>query len=155
MDSNVSEFAHVPSRERPLVYVGMCCDPLHHGHIALLVRARALGRVIVGLLTDEAIAIYKGTPLLSYAERQTVVAEIRGVDTVVPQRTLSYRDNLLAFRPSFVVHGDDWRKGVQEATRQEVIDLLTSWNGTLVEVPYTQGCSSRALRARIRSDVER
>jgi phosphoenolpyruvate phosphomutase len=43
------------------------------------------------------------------------------------------------------VHGDDWKEGVQQKTRQEVIDTLQQWNGKLVEVPYTKGISSTML----------
>jgi phosphoenolpyruvate phosphomutase len=66
---------------------------------------------------------------------------------VVPQTTLDYVPNLETLRPDIVVHGDDWREGVQAQTRQRVIDALAKWGGKLVEVPYTQGISSTALHA--------
>ena len=40
------------------VYVGMCADVVHPGHLNIINTARELGRVVVGLLTDEAIASY-------------------------------------------------------------------------------------------------
>jgi hypothetical protein len=40
-------------------------------------------------------------------------------------------------QPKYVVHGDDWRTGIQAKTRQRVIELLREWNGELIEVPYT------------------
>lgn len=36
------------------VYVGVCADLLHHGHINIIKEASKLGEVIVGLLTDKA-----------------------------------------------------------------------------------------------------
>ena len=41
------------------VYVAMSADLIHHGHLNIINTARELGYVIVGLLTDEAIASYK------------------------------------------------------------------------------------------------
>ena len=94
------------------------------------------------MLTDEASASYKRRPFFSYEQRKTLVEHIKGVDEVVPQATLDYVDNLREFRPDFVVHGDDWKEGVQSETRQRVIDALAEWGGELVEPHYTDGVSS-------------
>jgi len=48
------------------------------------------------------------------------------------------------------VHGDDWKEGVQQDTRQQVIDTLAQWGGELIEVPYTKGISSSQLNRAIR-----
>jgi len=133
--------------EKPLVYVGMVADILHHGHIHILEVARGLGEVVVGLLTDEAVADYKRLPLLSYEQRKRVVEGLNGVARVVPQRTLDYVENLEALRPSYVVHGDDWKEGVQRETRRRVIEALARWGGELVEPPYTADISSTRLVA--------
>ena len=124
------------------VYVGMCADVVHPGHLNIINTAKELGRVVVGLLTDEAIASYKRRPFFSYEQRKTLVEHIKGVDEVVSQETLDYVDNLREFRPDFVVHGDDWKEGVQSETRQRVIDALAEWGGELVEPHYTDGVSS-------------
>lgn len=129
------------------VYVGMSADMVHPGHLNILSKARELGDVIVGLLTDEAIASYKRVPFMTFEQRKTVIENIKGVTEVVPQTTLDYVANLEKYRPDYVVHGDDWQKGVQQKTRQRVIDTLKSWGGELVEVPYTKGISSSALHA--------
>ena len=124
------------------VYVGMCADVVHPGHLNIINTAKELGRVVVGLLTDEAIASYKRRPFFSYEQRKTLVEHIKGVDEVVSQETLDYVDNLRELRPDFVVHGDDWKEGVQSETRQRVIDALAEWGGELVEPHYTDGVSS-------------
>ncbi len=83
------------SKEKPLIaYVGMSADFIHPGHINVIREARKLGEVVVGLLTDEAIATYKRVPVLSYNHRKTVVESITGVAKVIPQETLSYEKNL-------------------------------------------------------------
>jgi len=128
-----------------VVYVGMSADLIHPGHLNILKRASELGEVTVGLLTDEAIASYKRLPFMNYEQRKTVIESIKGVSNVVPQETLDYTPNLRKYRPRYVVHGDDWKEGVQKKVRQDVIDTLHEWGGELVEVPYTQGISSTKL----------
>jgi phosphoenolpyruvate phosphomutase len=127
------------------VYVGMSADLIHPGHLNIIREATQLGEVTIGLLTDKAIASYKRLPFMTYEQRKIVVENIKGVKQVVPQTTLSYVDNLVKLKPDYVVHGDDWKEGVQQKTRQEVIDTLQQWNGKLVEVPYTKGISSTML----------
>jgi len=127
------------------VYVGMSADLVHPGHINVISRAAELGEVTVGLLTDTAIASYKRVPFMEWDRRAEVIGALRDVARVVPQDTLDYVPNLREYRPDFVVHGDDWREGVQANVRQSVIDAIGEWGGELVEVPYTQGISSTKL----------
>jgi len=127
------------------VYVGMSADLLHPGHLNILEKARQHGNVTVGLLTDAAIATYKRLPYMDFAQRKLVLEAIKGVERVVPQDTLDYEPNLREYKPDFVVHGDDWKEGVQKRTRQRVIDVLAEWGGELIEVPYTAGVSSTQL----------
>ncbi len=127
------------------VYVGMSADMIHPGHLNIIKEASKLGEVIIGLLTDKAIASYKRLPMLSYEQRKVIIQSIKGVDKVVAQHELDYVPNLREIKPDYVVHGDDWKKGVQKQTRQRVIDVLQEWGGVLHEVPYTKGISSTQL----------
>jgi phosphoenolpyruvate mutase len=129
----------------PIVYVGMSADLIHPGHVNIIRIGRSYGDVMVGLLTDKAIASYKRLPLMNYEQRLAVVESIKGVNEVVPQETLDYLPNLRKYKPKYVIHGDDWKAGVQSATRQAVISVLEEWDGELIEVPYTTGISSTAL----------
>jgi phosphoenolpyruvate phosphomutase len=45
-----------------------------------------------------------------------------------------------------VVHGDDWKEGVQAPIRQRVIDSLAQWGGKLIEPAYTPGISSTRVQ---------
>ena len=119
------------------VYIGMSVDLVHPGHINIIKKGVEIGDVIVGLLTDEAIASYKRLPFMNYNLREEIVLNIKGVSSVVAQSTLDYTNNLRKIKPDYVVHGDDWKEGVQSKTRQDVIDVLKEWNGKLIEVPYT------------------
>ncbi len=131
------------------VYVGMSADIIHPGHLNIINEAKKLGKVIVGVLTDEAIASYKRLPYLNYEQRSIIVAAIKGVDEVVPQTTLDYVHNMEKYKPDYVVHGDDWKEGVQKETRQKVIETLKQWGGKVVDIPYTQGISSTILNNKI------
>src|SRR5688500_18862800 len=137
--------------KEPIVYAAMAADPVHSGHVRVLGEAAKLGRVIVGLLTDQAIASYKRLPYLTYEQRKVVVESMRQVAYVVPQRTLDYAENLRTLRPDVVVHGDDWRTGVQAAVRGRVIETLREWGGRLVEMPYTQGISSTRFHEQLKA----
>lgn len=127
------------------VYIGMSADLVHPGHMNILKVGASLGEVTVGLLTDKAIASYKRLPYMTYEQRKAVIENIKGVKEVIPQDTLDYRPNLELLKPHIVVHGDDWKTGVQAKTRQQVIDTLNKWGGELVEPSYTDGISSTAL----------
>jgi phosphoenolpyruvate phosphomutase / 2-hydroxyethylphosphonate cytidylyltransferase len=127
------------------IYIGMSADLVHPGHMNILKVGASLGEVTVGLLTDKAIASYKRLPYMTYEQRKAVIENIKGVKEVIPQDTLDYRPNLELVRPDIVVHGDDWKEGVQTKTRQQVIDTLAKWGGELVEPSYTDGISSTAL----------
>lgn len=133
-----------------IVYVGMSADIIHPGHLNILHEAAKYGRVIVGVLTDEAIASYKRLPYLNYEQRSLVVSNLKGVSEVIPQTTLDYRPNLERVRPDFVVHGDDWKTGVQAKTRQQIIEKLAEWGGQVIDVPYTKGISSTMLNERLK-----
>ncbi len=127
------------------VYVGMSADLIHPGHLNILREAQKLGDVTVGLLTDQAIASYKRLPYLTYEQRKEIVENIKGVCNVVPQETLDYVPNLIKLKPDFVVHGDDWKTGIQREVRQRVVDVMSQWGGKVIDIEYTKGISSTAL----------
>ena len=129
-----------------IVYVGMSADIIHKGHINILKTASLYGDVYVGLLTDQAIASYKSIPYLDYEKRKVIIENIKYVKKVIPQNTLNYVENLNLLKPNFVVHGDDWKKGVQKKTRQRVIKALKKWSGKLIEPSYTKNISSTIIK---------
>ena len=139
---------------RKKVYVVFSADFLHNGHIKILKKASSLGKVIVGVLTDEAISTFKTIPLLSFEQRLLLFKNLRYVDEVISQKTLDYRPNLKKLKPEFVVHGDDWKKGVLKKTRLQVLAELKKWSGKLVEQKYTKNISSTEIRNQIYQDYK-
>ena len=105
-------------KKKKIVYAGLAADILHQGHINILKKASKLGKVVVGLLTDQAIASYKKLPLLNYQQREVVIRDIKYVSKVIPQKTLDYRPNLVKLKPNFVIHGNDWKYGVQKKNKK-------------------------------------
>ena len=132
------------------VYVAFSADIIHQGHLNILNKAAELGDVTVGVLTDEVVAAYKRYPILDYETRAGLFSNMKQVTRVVKQETLSYRDNLLALKPDYVVHGDDWKSGFQEKIREEVIETVKEYGGELIEVPFTKNVSGSKLDMQIR-----
>jgi phosphoenolpyruvate phosphomutase len=128
----------------------MSADVIHSGHINVINKGATYGDVIIGLLTDEAIGTYKRLPILDYEQRKAIFENIKGVKEVVKQDTLDYTANLLALKPDYVMHGDDWREGAQKLVREKVIETLKTYGGQLIEVPYTQNVSSTNLAQQYR-----
>ena len=132
------------------VFMSMSTDVIHGGHINIINRAAALGELTVGVLSDETVASYKRYPLLSCEERMKIVSAMQGVAHVVKQDGLSYRDVISRLKPDIVVHGDDWRTGIQQPIREETVRLLSEYGGELVEFPYTVNAEYDKLEANAR-----
>lgn len=151
------DLAIVSSKVRELnnktVYMCFSTDMIHSGHIAIIKKAVKLGKLIIGVLSDKAVAGYKRFPLLPFDERKALFENISGVYKVVEQKELSYKNNILNYKPDFVVHGDDWQIGFQKPIRDEVVSLLASYGGRLVEYPYANDDKYRVLEKRARADL--
>ena len=136
------------------VYIGMSADLLHPGHLNIIKEARKIageaGEIIVGLLTDKAVASYKRLPYMTYEQRKIVIENVKGVTQVIPQETLDYVPNLKKLKPDYVLHGDDWKEGIQAKTRQRVIEAMKEWGGKVIDIPYTKGISSTQLNKVLR-----
>lgn len=154
---NSEDLARVSERvkemENRTVYMCFSTDIIHSGHIAIIKKAEKLGRLIIGVLSDEAVISYKRFPLLPYSERKAMFENIVGISKVVEQRSLSYKENLRQYEPDYVVHGDDWRSGFQKTIRDEVISVLEEYGGKLVEYPYSNDSKYRELDSRARAEL--
>lgn len=144
---NISE--QLKKVEEKTVYVSFSTDVIHSGHIALINRARRLGQVIIGVISDEVVSSYKRYPMLPFEERKILFENIKGVKLVVKQGTLSYKDNIEKYHPTYVVHGDDWKEGFQKPIRDEVIDILSKYGGELIEFPYADDPKYKILEDRV------
>ena len=135
------------------VYMCFSTEYIHSGHMAIINKARRLGRLIVGVLSDEAVASFKRYPLIPFEERKALLENIAGVERVITQDSLSYAKNLRELKPDYVVHGDDWCEGFQKPIRQEVIDVLAEYGGKLIEYPYSNSPKYKELDAAHRAEA--
>ena len=145
--------AKLKAVESRKVYMCFASDIIHGGHIAIIKKAQKLGKLIIGVLSDEAVATYKRMPLVPASERKVMFENISGVYKVVDQNTLSYKENLEKYKPDIVVHGDDWCSGFQRPIRDEVVSVLETYGGKLVEYPYSNDQKYKDIDARTRADL--
>ena len=139
--------------ENRTVYMCFSSDIIHSGHIAIINKAKRYGKLMIGLLTDEAIVSYKRYPLVPYSERKSMFENIVGVYRVVKQDKLSYKENLEKYKPNYVVHGDDWKSGFQQPIREEVISVLNTYGGKLIEFPYSINETYDELEKRAKAEL--
>lgn len=138
------------NENRPFAFVPMCADPIHVGHINILNVADQYGSVVVGLMTDEAMASYKRKPISSYYEREAVVKHLDMVDFVYPlEDGINYAKVASRFKLDFFLHGDDWLENNQKKSRENLIDVMKVWNGQVIDVKYTEGISSTIYNSKI------
>lgn len=116
----------------------MGADILHTGHLNIINKAKNYGKIIIGLFTDSAIAEYKSLPLINYSQRLEIMKNLKGIYKIVKQDTWDYSKNLYKIKPDYLIHGDDWKVGIQKKTRAKVISILKKWSGKLIEIPYTK-----------------
>jgi D-beta-D-heptose 7-phosphate kinase / D-beta-D-heptose 1-phosphate adenosyltransferase len=129
-----------------VVATGGCFDVLHAGHVACLQAARRLGDSLVVLInSDESVRRLKGSgrPVVSAADRAEVLLALSCVDAVEVFDAADPRDALGRLRP------DVWVKGADYAgTALPEAQLIRSWGGRIVLVPYLTGRSSTSILRR-------
>ena len=113
--------------------------------MSLIETGKKYGDIIIGLITDKAIAEHKRIPFLNYEQRKKILSNLKGVIKVIPQKEYDYSVNILKLKPDYMIHGDDWKKGYDKTLRNNAIKALKTCKGKLVEIPYTKGISSDAL----------
>jgi phosphoenolpyruvate phosphomutase / 2-hydroxyethylphosphonate cytidylyltransferase len=99
-------------------YFGMSVDFVHQEHLNIQNKAAELAQVVVGVLTESAIASHTRLPYMNYEQRADIVNNLKALFEVISQSTLDYSENLKALKPDYVVHVDDWKDGVQQKTLQ-------------------------------------
>jgi D-beta-D-heptose 7-phosphate kinase / D-beta-D-heptose 1-phosphate adenosyltransferase len=128
---------------RTIVATGGCFDLLHAGHIATLTAARNLGDfLVVCLNSDDSVRRLKGEsrPLQPAEDRRRVLESLRAVDAVVVFEESTPEQILRRIRPHLWVKGGDYAGQVLPEA-----ELVRSWGGRVVSVPYLAGRSTSDL----------
>ena len=131
-----------------LVYSYYVLDVVHKGHLEMLQNAKAIagddGRLIVGILTDEATMEKKPQPILCFEERIELARSIRWVDLVVVQRTYSPFENIKYIRPDILMESDSHEQNL------DVVHLMDELGGRIITIPYFPNHSSSQVKEEIK-----
>ena len=135
------------------VYACFTTDVIHEGHLNIIHKAKEYGKVIVSVLSDEAMVKFDRFPTISYDERIALVQAIPEVDQVVKQEDVMYDQVVSELRPDYVIHGDNWLQGPTRAIRDNVERLLSSYGGKIIDIPYTYNENVKHTDDRIREKL--
>lgn len=135
------------------VYACFTTDIIHEGHLNILKEAQKYGEVIVGVLSDEAMVRFDRFPTIPFEERLKLIKSVPGVSQVVEQKTVMYDDIIKLIRPDYVIHGDNWLNGPTKAIRDNVVNLLNTYGGKIIDVPYTQNENVKHVDDKIREKL--
>lgn len=135
------------------VYTCFCTDIIHDGHLNILKHASEYGRVVVGCLSDKEMIRCTKFPTITEGDRMALYRSLDGVDEVVLQDNMLYDDVIEKLRPDYVVHGDNWKEGAERAVRDHVEQLLNTYGGQIVDVPYTYSENVKKVEKRLKEKL--
>lgn len=133
-----------------IVYTCFCTDVIHEGHMNIIHEAKKYGRVVVGVLSDEASIRFNRFSGVSFTERINMVKSIPGVDEVIIQNKVMYDEIIEKLHPDYVIHGDNWLEPPMRAIRDNVSTLLKEYGGKIIDVPYTYSEEIRHIDAQVK-----
>ncbi len=100
------------------------------------------GKLIVGILTDEAVMEKKPKPVMTFKERIEIAASIKYVDETIPQNSYSPFSNIIKIKPDVLMESESH----DEKEIEEAKILMHNLNGRLVIVPYYKYQSSTKIK---------
>lgn len=136
-----------------VVATGGCFDLVHAGHVATLEAARRLGDcLVVCINSDASVAALKGPerPVVPAADRARLLQALACVDAVVVFDEATPHAVLRRLRPDVWVKGGDYFDGPAETPALPEAELVRSWGGQTVVVPYLAGRSTTAMISAVR-----
>ena len=137
-----------------LVYSYYVLDIIHTGHLLMMKNAKALagkdGKLIVGILTDEAVMEKKKKPTLSLRERMSIAESIKYVDLVVAQETYSPLDNIISIKPDILMESTNHNFEEIEEIKNKIkaLGLKTK----IITLPYYPLQSSTKIKKKIKKN---
>ena len=136
-----------------LVYSYYVLDIVHAGHLLMMKNAKAIagedGKLIVGILTDEAVMEKKPRPILSFAERVALAEAIRCVDVVVAQEQYSPLPNVMRIKPDVLMESTSHTEEAIEETRV----CMANIDGQVIVLPYYPSQSSTEIKNSIKDEA--
>ncbi|NQT96436.1 MAG: adenylyltransferase/cytidyltransferase family protein [Candidatus Marinimicrobia bacterium] len=134
-----------------IVYSYYVLDIVHKGHLVMMKNAKAIagedGKLIVGILTDEAVMEKKAKPILSFEERMDLADAIKYVDVAVAQETYSPLPNVKNIRPDILMESSSHSpEAIAEAR-----EVMAGINGRVIVIPYFPPQSSTGIKERVKN----
>lgn len=133
-----------------IVYSYYVLDIVHRGHLKMLENAKAIagkdGKLIVGILTDEAVMERKSRPVLSFDERFDLANALKHIDLVVAQETYSPLPNVKKIKPDILMESSSHTDEAIEEARK----VMESIGGKLIVIPYFPSQSSANIKNQIK-----
>ena len=133
-----------------IVYSYFVLDIVHRGHLLMLKNSKGIagpdGRLIVGIVSDEAVLAKKGiTPILSFSERLELANSIQYVDAVVGQQNYTPYENVKNIAPNILMESESH----DEAQINEGRRLMKKMGGRVIVMPYFHDQSSTLIKSKI------
>lgn len=136
-----------------IVYTCFTTDIIHAGHMNIINEAKKYGDVVVGVMSDEALVQFDRFPTISFPERVELVKNVPGVSNVIEQKSIMYDDVIAELHPDYVIHGDNWLKGPMRAVRDNAEELLSTYGGKIIDVPYTYSPEVKDIDNRVKAKL--
>ncbi len=152
--SRLDAKARIASLAQPVVFTNGVFDVLHAGHVTYLSQARALGGSLVVALNTDASAkrLGKGQndverPLNNETDRATLIAALESVSLVTWFEEDTPLEIIDELRPEVLVKGGDY-----DMAKLKEAQLVESYGGKALALPFVAGYSTTALVAKIRQN---
>jgi len=133
-----------------IVYSYYVLDIVHKGHLIMMQNAKAIagedGKLIVGILTDEAVMEKKPKPVLSFEDRIELASAIKYVDLAVAQETYSPMPNVMKIKPDVLMESSSHAEEDIEKARE----YMESIGGKVIVIPYFPTQSSRKIKDKVK-----
>ena len=136
-----------------LVYSYFVMDIVHRGHLMMLKNSKAIagpdGRLIVGIVSDQAVLEKKGKPAtLSFSERLELANSIKYVDLVVAQKDYTPYENIKHIAPNILMESESHSEEQIDKGRQ----IMSDFGGKVIVMPYFPDQSSTLIKSKISED---
>jgi phosphoenolpyruvate phosphomutase len=133
-----------------LVYSYYVLDIVHKGHLLMMRNSKAIagedGKLIVGILTDEAVMEKKPRPILPFEDRMELASAIKYVDLVVAQETYSPLPNVMRIKPDILMESTSH----DEEAIEKAKEIMESIGGRVIVIPYFPSKSSTRIKNEIK-----
>ncbi len=133
-----------------IVYAYFVLDIIHRGHLMMLKNSKAIagpeGRLIVGIVSDEAVLEKKGkVPVLDFSERLELANSIQYVDLVVGQKNYTPYENVKNIAPNILMESESH----DEVQINKGRELMKELGGRVIVMPYFHNQSSTLIKSKI------